>query len=222
MADHLGQNTFIAELTAAPGSGDVPVIIRGASTQTAKLLVVENSAGTEAFSVTAAGVGVFASTLTVTGAQTFTGAATFADTVGVTGATTLAAMSATSITATGTVAVTDTLTMTDAKNIVVSGTTGTKIGTATTQKLGFFNATPVVQQTAYTQTFSTADKTHAGRTAVSVATTGVTQTTPFGYVGAVQGDAVATTINQIIVDLADTAGVVNALVDDLQALGLVG
>jgi hypothetical protein len=27
-------------------------------------------------------------------------------------------------------------------------TTGTKIGTATTQKLGFFNATPVVQQAA--------------------------------------------------------------------------
>jgi hypothetical protein len=26
--------------------------------------------------------------------------------------------------------------------------TGTKIGTATTQKLGFFNATPVVQQAA--------------------------------------------------------------------------
>ena len=38
------------------------------------------------------------------------------------------------------------LTMADAGNIAVNATTGTKIGTATTQKLGFFNATPVVQQ----------------------------------------------------------------------------
>lgn len=33
------------------------------------------------------------------------------------------------------------------KNIVTDTTTGTKIATATTQKLGFYNATPVVQQT---------------------------------------------------------------------------
>lgn len=33
-----------------------------------------------------------------------------------------------------------------AKNIITDTTTGTKIGTATSQKLGFFNATPVVQQ----------------------------------------------------------------------------
>lgn len=35
----------------------------------------------------------------------------------------------------------------EAKNIAVGTTTGTKIGTATTQKLGFYNATPVVRQT---------------------------------------------------------------------------
>jgi hypothetical protein len=34
------------------------------------------------------------------------------------------------------------------RNIVTDTTTGTKIGTATTQKIGFFNATPVVQPTA--------------------------------------------------------------------------
>jgi hypothetical protein len=36
----------------------------------------------------------------------------------------------------------------DAGNITVGTTTGTKIGTATTQKLGFYNAAPVVQPTA--------------------------------------------------------------------------
>jgi hypothetical protein len=39
------------------------------------------------------------------------------------------------------------LTIADNTNIVLNTTTGTKIGTSTSQKLGFFNATPVVQQT---------------------------------------------------------------------------
>lgn len=38
------------------------------------------------------------------------------------------------------------LTMKDAGNIILESTTGTKIATATTQKLGFFNATPVTQR----------------------------------------------------------------------------
>lgn len=37
------------------------------------------------------------------------------------------------------------LTLNDAKNVAVGSVTGTKIGTATTQKIGFFNATPVTQ-----------------------------------------------------------------------------
>lgn len=50
------------------------------------------------------------------------------------------------------------LSMTDAKNVVVGTTTGTKIGTATTQKLGFWNATPVVRPAAYTTTNVTTDR----------------------------------------------------------------
>lgn len=46
------------------------------------------------------------------------------------------------------------LTLTDAVNLAVGTTTGTKIGTATTQKLGFWNATPVVQQARPTDTAS--------------------------------------------------------------------
>lgn len=38
-----------------------------------------------------------------------------------------------------------TVTLADTTNIVLNATTGTKIGTATTQKLGFYNATPVAQ-----------------------------------------------------------------------------
>lgn len=39
------------------------------------------------------------------------------------------------------------LSITDAKNIALATTTGTKFGTATSQKLGFWNATPIVQPT---------------------------------------------------------------------------
>jgi hypothetical protein len=42
------------------------------------------------------------------------------------------------------------LTMPDAADIVFNTTTGTKIGTATNQKLGFYNATPIVQPTEIT------------------------------------------------------------------------
>lgn len=37
--------------------------------------------------------------------------------------------------------------MMDGRNVQVGRTTGTKIGTAAAQKLGFFGATPVIQQT---------------------------------------------------------------------------
>ena len=40
------------------------------------------------------------------------------------------------------------LQISDGRNIQLGQTTGTKIGTATTQKLGFFNKTPIVQVTA--------------------------------------------------------------------------
>jgi hypothetical protein len=59
-------------------------------------------------------------------------------TLAVTGATTLTGL----LTANGGI------TLGDAQNIAFNTTTGTKIGTATTQKIGFWNATPVVQQSA--------------------------------------------------------------------------
>lgn len=40
-----------------------------------------------------------------------------------------------------------TFTLADAQNVVVGSSSGTKIATATSQKLGFYNTTPVVQQT---------------------------------------------------------------------------
>jgi hypothetical protein len=66
-----------------------------------------------------------------------TQAATFSGTLAVTGASTLTGL----LTANGGI------TLGDGQNIAFNTTTGTKIGAATTQKLSFWNATPIVQPT---------------------------------------------------------------------------
>ncbi len=45
-----------------------------------------------------------------------------------------------------------TVTFAEAANIATGTATGTKIGTAATQKIGFWNATPVVQNTGWSMT----------------------------------------------------------------------
>lgn len=123
------------------------------------------------------------------------------------------------------------LSISEAGNIVLGTTTGTKIGTATSQKIGFFNATPVVQRSAYTQTYSTADKTHANPTAVAVTdNTGGTANTTLESISNPPTQAqvrnnfadLAAQHNALVADLADLKQLVNSLIDDLQALGLVG
>lgn len=52
------------------------------------------------------------------------------------------------------------LTISDGKNIILDSTTGTKIGTATTQKLGFYNATPIARPGTYTPTNVVADRSY--------------------------------------------------------------
>lgn len=73
------------------------------------------------------------------------------------------------------------VTMGDAKNVILNATTGTKIGTATSQKLGFWNATPVVQYsttgtvtgfTAGSGTASKDDSTYTGNSGTKAYTVG--------------------------------------------------
>jgi hypothetical protein len=108
-------------------------------------------------------------------------------------------------------------------------------GNATTDLVAFHGSTPTDQCAAYTQTFATADRTHSARTA-TVRTVGTLSGTANGAMESV-GDTMAgnvgpaisnnfqelfETLNALIVDVADTASVVNALVDDLQEKGLAG
>ena len=129
-------------------------------------------------------------------------------------------------------------TLAEGVDLAVGTTTGSKIGTGATQKLGFFGVTPVVQPSALTQTFSTADATHANRTAT--AHTYPASGNMFDAVAAdllinvrtdstanavadivVNEKSLADNLNQNIADLADTAAFVNSIADKLQDLGIL-
>ena len=61
--------------------------------------------------------------------------------------------------------------------------TGTKVGTAITQKLGFYNVTPIIQR--------------SGAAQAAIVTTGATQTTPWGYATEAQAKAIVTLANEL-------------------------
>ena len=62
---------------------------------------------------------------------------------------------------------TGSITIADAIDIVLNATTGTKIGTATTQKLGFYNAVPVVQGASVADPTGGATVDNEARTAIT-------------------------------------------------------
>lgn len=146
MAAYIGAvaNTFTASAVTV-----TPVTIDGFSTaQTGDLLdVFQNAGGKKIFSV--ATVASAVNGVTVTASSTGNAAAIAAmgndATVGLKLDAKGAAAVSIGTVSTGGITLGDTITIADAKNIVLNATTGTKIGTATTQKLGFFNSTPITQ-----------------------------------------------------------------------------
>ena len=74
--------------------------------------------------------------------------------------------------------------------------------------------------TTYTQTYSTAASTVPAATATAVATTAATSTSPFGYSQA-QADALVASVNALVADNLALRKVINQIIDDLQAVGLV-
>lgn len=87
--------------------------------------------------------------------------------------------------------------------------------------IGFFGGTPTTKPTAYTQTYATAAKTVPAATQLAAPAGGV-GTAAGGYDTAANRDLAITSINAAKTDIEDLKKVVNALIDDLQALGLVG
>jgi hypothetical protein len=97
------------------------------------------------------------------------------------------------------------LQITDARDIILGSTTGTKIGTATTQKLGFFNKTPVVQPTAV------ADLT----------TTATTGTLPTANGTVTIADATTPTVTELLEYCVELEAKLEAALSRLRDLGLI-
>lgn len=116
-------------------------------------------------------------------------------------------------------------TWSDGFDFIFGTGTGTKIGTSTSQKLGFYNATPIVRPSGYTQLYSTADKSLAAYTAddESAAYTGI-DNTQVGTVYAQVADlnALRAAYENLRAFVEDAVQMLNAVVDDAQSLGLVG
>lgn len=81
------------------------------------------------------------------------------------------------------------LVLADGEDLELGDTTGSKIGTAASQKLGFWNATPIVQP-------ASADQAEVDDTAA-------TQTTPYGFATAEQADGLVTLVNALRAALVD-------------------
>lgn len=133
------------------------VIIGGSTPLAGTFTAVVGTTAAFSGNVTVAGTLGVTGTLTGAAASFTTGAFSGNTTVGgtlvVTGAVSGAAATFTTVAGTtgtfsGLLTANGGITFGDAQNIAFNATTGTKIGTATTQKIGFWNATPVVQPVA--------------------------------------------------------------------------
>lgn len=101
----------------------------------------------------------------------------------------------------------------EAKNIWIG------INDVTNQKIGFRGVTPIVRPTAYTQTYSTATRTHAAYTADPETS---------AYTGAADGEAKLVDLNALRVAYENlrlshesSKQLLNSVLDDLQSYGLL-
>lgn len=92
---------------------------------------------------------------------------------------------------------------------------GTVVGRTAAKKIAFHGSTPVAQRAASAQAEVT--KT----TGAAVATTAVTQTTPWGFASQAQGDLITTRLNTLIADNAALVTLVNELRAALVEKGLI-
>ncbi len=123
-----------------------------------------------------------------------------------------------------TLAPSSTLTMADAQNIVLNTTTGTKLGTAVGQKLGFWNATPVIQQASANQAalaaLTSATLTDSTTGTANTTVMDVTASHDQAILNSNFADLIAQ-VNALRADLVATQTLVTALRAALVATGIV-
>jgi hypothetical protein len=88
-------------------------------------------------------------------------------------------------------------------------------------KISFFGAPVVERAAAYNQTYVTASRTVANPTFTNLVTTAATNVVPYGFTTQAQADAIATKVNQLAADVVILRQLINSLIDDSQAYGLV-
>ena len=91
---------------------------------------------------------------------------------------------------------------------------GTSLGQSG-EKISFYGATPVVQQSGATQAAVTTT------TIATVTTTAATSTSPVGFSANAQADSIVAQVNLIIARVALNTALVNKLRADLVTLGLI-
>lgn len=96
---------------------------------------------------------------------------------------------------------------------------GVFTGAHTGTTLGFYSTTPVVRPAAFTQTYATTSRTMPNNTSATVATT-ASALASNGFTAA-QADSIPVAINALIADVLEVKGVLNQVIDDLQANGLL-
>ena len=92
---------------------------------------------------------------------------------------------------------------------------GTQFGTQPTQGASFHGASPVPQRSGSAQTAVT--KT----TGAAIATTGSTNSSPYGFTTSAQADALVARVNQLVTDNANLVILVNELRAALVEKGLI-
>lgn len=115
-------------------------------------------------------------------------------------------------------------TLEEGADIATGTTMGTKLGTSSSQKLGFWGASPVVRPTAYSQVYTTSDRT------LSSYSSNIQSSSYSGIDNAQTGSVYATLADLNSLRVAyenlrafseDLAQLVNSILDDLQSMGLL-
>ena len=115
--------------------------------------------------------------------------------------------------------------LSEGANISTGTVTGTQIATAPTQKLAFWGGTPIARPGTYTQTYSTADRTITTYSSDVEASAYAGLATGLGsspYAAVADLNALRQAYENLRVFAEDVAQAVNAVIDDLQSLGLFG
>jgi hypothetical protein len=115
--------------------------------------------------------------------------------------------------------------MADGSDVALGASAGTRIGTAPSQKLGFWSASPIARPGSYVQNYATVGRTLNAYTAApaSTAYSGLASGQAGSpYAAAADLNSLRTAYENLRISSENTTQVLNALLNDLKSMGLIG